>query len=121
LVGNRIADRVARQIASRIPEVRSDFASEFAAIDVGKVAAAVAAKLKERKGKSIDYVDLLASQIVAQLALPRIQGSTAGAVDFQNRMVAAVVDAVRKQRAEAVEPVGEQAAGDKTAATRKRT
>lgn len=103
LEGTRIAGRVARQVASRIPEARSDFGSDFAAVDVAKVAAAVIAKLDARKSKGIDHVDVLASQIASRLALPRIQGSAAGAVDFQNRIVAAVVDAVTQQRAKALE------------------
>ncbi|WP_338702260.1 hypothetical protein V5279_45970 (plasmid) [Bradyrhizobium sp. 26S5] len=103
LAGTQIASRVARQVASRIPETRSDFGSDFAAVDVAKVAEAVIAKLDARKSKGIDHVDVLASQIASRLASPRLQGSAAGAIDFRNRIVAAVVDAVTRQRAKAVE------------------
>jgi len=110
LQGGRLAERVARQVASQIPESRLDFSREFSNIDVAKVAAAVVAKLDARRSKGLDPVDVIASQIAARLSVPRLQGSAAGATDFQNRIVSAVSEAVKQQRAVAAQLVEKAAA-----------
>jgi hypothetical protein len=129
LHGARLAGRVAGQVASRVPETRGDFVSSFSAIDVAKVAASVVEKLGARKSKGIDHVDVIASQIASRLATPRIQGTAAGAADFQNRIIGAVAEALETNRKKALEasataaPAGEnkgEARAEKATVKRKR-